>query len=647
MTKKHWPILFLFFFVFPSISGQQLTSKSKKAIKYYQKGYELINSRSQDYEGGIAMMQKAINADKQFIEAYLIIADVYVEMKNKPKAIESYRKAVEINPDFFPMVLFTLGQLEYDAGEYEEAKGHLETFINKGRASKEYIGKSKQIIANCEFAIRAIANPVPFNPINLGDSVNSQFDEYWPSLSADESTLVFTVLLPKDPNNPSFYLNRQEDFYICQRKEDTLWANRKPVSDFVNTPDNEGAQTLSADGRIMVLTACNREDGVGGCDLYISWYKKGEWTSPVDLGPPVNSKYKDTQPSLSPDGKTLYFASNRPGGKGNMDIWKTTLGDDGFWMEPVNLGDSINTAGEEQSPFIHPDNRTLYFSSDTWPGMGKPDLFVSRMDASGDWGLPENLGYPINTNGQEIGLFVNAKGNIAYYSSDRMEGRGKDIFMFELPQNSRPTMVSYMKGKVFDSETNKPLAARFEIIDLANAVTTNQAASEGETGEFLVCIPTDKDYGLNVNRKGYLFYSDNFSLHGLHDITKPYYKDIPLLPIKEGQKIVLRNIFYATDSFRLKSESRAELNKVVEFLKGNPSVVIEISGHTDNMGTSQHNITLSQNRAKSVVDYLYGQGVDMKQMKYKGYGETQPITNNDTEEGRAQNRRTELKILIK
>ena len=647
MLKKPVAFLLILILSIGYASGQKYSSKSKKAIKFYQKGYTLITSRAPDYQGGIEMMQKAIKADKQFIEAYLIVGDVYLELKDRQNAIKSYQKAVEVNPDFFPMALYTLGQLEYEEGKYNDAKIHFEEFIKKGKDDVKYSSQAKKYLADCKFAIHAIANPVPFNPINLGDSVNSEYDEYWPSLSADENTLVFTVLLPKDYNNPAFYQNRQEDFYICQRKMDTAWGKRKPVSDFVNTPDNEGAQTLSADGRIMVLTACNRDDGVGGCDLYISWFKNNEWTAPVNLGPTVNSKSKDTQPSLSPDGRTLYFSSNRENGKGRMDIWKTYYNDDGTWTEPENLGDSINTTGDEQSPFIHPDNKTLYFSSDTWPGMGRPDLFLSRKKEDGGWKEPENLGYPINTSGQEIGLFVNAKGNIAYYSSDRIQGRGKDIYMFELPESSRPFVVSYMKGKVYDGVTNKPLAANFEIIDLSSAKTINEAISDNATGEFLVCVPTDKDYGLNVNKKGYLFYSDNFSMKGSHDVTEPYYKDVPLQPIMEGQKIILRNIFYETDSYELKPESTAELNKVVEFLKSNPSIVIEISGHTDNIGASEYNTTLSKNRAKSVVGYLSGNGIDMKQMKYKGYGETEPLADNRTEEGRAMNRRTELKILIK
>ncbi len=341
----------------------------------------------------------------------------------------------------------------------------------------------------------------------------------------------------------------------------------------------------------------------------------------------------------------MYFVSNREGGFGKKDIWMSNILTDGRWSKPINPGKNINSSGDEQSPFIHPDNKTLYFASDGKTGMGGFDLFkVSRND-DGSWSEPFNLGYPINTSSDEIGFIVNAKGDRAYFSSDRLSEMGRDIFEFELYKEARPNPVSYIKGKVYDSENQKKLKAHFELISLESNKIVMQAESDQITGEFLVCIPTDNDYALNVSKEGYLFYSDNFELKGVHEITSPYLKDVALNPIKTGQKIILRNVFYETDSYELVDKSVAELTKLIDFLNHNPGLKIEISGHTDNVGTVDYNLGLSKNRAKSVYHYLTENGINPERLSYKGYGESQAISSNETIEGRADNRRTEIKIL--
>jgi hypothetical protein len=419
----------------------------------------------------------------------------------------------------------------------------------------------------------------------------------------------------------------------------------KNIGSPINTGENEGAQSISANGRFMVFTACNKTDAVGRCDLYFSKKVGDKWTYPRNMQPPVNSRYKETQPSLSADGRTLYFASDRPGGKGQLDVWVTSRDDNGNWSQPINLGDTINTRYHEMSPYVHQDNQTLYFASDGQIGLGGFDLFVSRRDNEGKWGTPQNLGYPINTNKDEFGLIVNAKGNKAYFSSDRDPAMGKDIYTFDLYNKIQPLEVSYMKGIVFDKETRKRLTAKFELIDLESGKMIYESFSDEETGEFLICLPTDKDYCLNVSKKGYLFFSENFALKGIFRKTEPFLKDVPMQSIKIGESIILKNIFFETDLYALKKESRIELDKVIEFLHDYPAIKIEISGHTDNVGSLDYNQTLSENRAKSVVDYLIKSSITKDRIKYKGYGFSQPVASNDTEEGKALNRRTELKII--
>jgi outer membrane protein OmpA-like peptidoglycan-associated protein len=342
----------------------------------------------------------------------------------------------------------------------------------------------------------------------------------------------------------------------------------------------------------------------------------------------------------------MYFVSNRKGGYGGYDIWKSTLTEKG-WGTPENMGPEINTQFDEQSPFIHPDDSTFYFCSNGWPGLGNKDLFVSRLGNDGKWKKPENLGYPINSSGDENGLTLTANGEYAFFASNNLKGfGGYDIYTFQLPINLRPNMVTYVKGRVLDGKTNKPLESAIEIIDLQNNVPVYQDYSSEDQGEFLATIAGGKNYALNISKEGYLFYSDNFSLIG-HNAKNAFNISVSLSPIELGGKVILKNIFFDTNKFDLKAESKAELQKIIEFLTLNPTVHIEISGYTDDIGNDQANQLLSENRAKSVYSYLTTNNINASRLVYKGYGKTEPIAPNTNDENRSKNRRTEFKIIAK
>jgi len=632
----------LFLFSLALNAQENFTIKNKRAIAKFEtaKRYYILR----DYQNSAVELMDAVAIEPEFIEAWLLLGQVQTDAGKLEESVAAYNRAVEIDPLFFPNVLFFLAENERALGEYYNAKVHYELFLALGNTKPEMREAALKSHASCDLAIIARENPVPFEPENLGENINTQYDEYWPSLSADEQMLVFTILLPIDYNNPAFYGNRQEDLYFSEFTGGQ-WQHAKNVGPPLNTPDNEGAQSISGNGLLMVFTGCMRDDGHGLCDLYYSENRNGVWTIPRNIGAPVNSKYSEKQPALSSDGRILYFSSDRPGGLGKYDLWKSERNKNGKWNEPVNMGDSINSAGFDQSPFIHPDNKTMYFSSTGWPGMGGYDIYLSRKVSDTAWSKPVNLGFPINTHHNEQGLIVNSRANLAYFSSNRLEGKGQDIFSFELYEEARPNRVSYMKGKVYDSETGKVLGAQFDLIDLETAKTVISSSSDAGTGEFLVVIPVDADYALNVSRPSYLFHSENFSFDKVYGSDRPFYMDIALKPIKAGERITLRNVFYKTDSFALDPYSRVELDKVVGLLETNPTLTIEIGGHTDNTGTAAYNSELSGRRAEEVTKYLTAKGIASGRISAKGYGMDVPVATNDTEEGKALNRRTELMIL--
>jgi outer membrane protein OmpA-like peptidoglycan-associated protein len=634
--------ILLIFFLTVSVnifSQQPYKTESKKAIEFYKDG--LAGYNSQNYVFAEQDLKEAIKIDKNFQNAYFVLAEVYWDWGKYPLAIEYYAEGLKIDSTFYPRGYLNKGKLEMKTGLYVDAIKSFKTYLLVEPNNPKYKSQALQGIKQARFASYAVEHPVDFNPINLGPNVNSQFDEYWPSLSADGQTLVITRKVPS--YNVGMGNQLQEDFYIS-KFEDGVWKPMKNAGSPLNTPSNEGAQSISADGKMMVYTVCDKMGVIGRCDIYYSVRQGEMWSTPKNMGPPVNTASKETQPSLSADGRTIYFASDRPGGKGGSDIWVSTMNEDSTWQVPVNLGDSINTDKNEMSPFIHQDNNTLYFASESHPGMGGFDLFISRRDDNGNFTQVKNMGYPINTQADEFGLIVNSKGDKAYYSSDINKEYGKDIFQFDLYSEARPMEVSYLKGQVFDEKSRERLKAKFELYNLNDGKLVSRSESDERTGEFLICLPTNIDYMLNVERKGYLFYSDNFALKGVFHLEEPFLKNIPLKRIETGGSIVLKNIFYATDSYILLPESKYELDKVVKFLNTNTQIKVEISGHTDNIGTESYNQLLSENRAKSVVQYLTSQGIIIERLSYKGYGFMIPVDSNDTPEGRAKNRRTELKI---
>lgn len=628
--------------------GQSTSTDEKKAMKLFEQARLAYDSKL--YSKSLRLLDNVLVFDSCFMDVYMLKSDIYAELDSVVPQIKSIETALKIYPDKTPKLYYVLGNALYNTGIYKKAYGAYQNYLNRVPDTSPFVTRARQNMVKCLEALKLLTHPVPFESVNLGENINSDDDEYWPSITVDGKTLIFTRLVGSGIASGQVRSLAQEDFYISHF-ENNVWQPCEPLSS-INTIYNEGAQTISTDGKLLFFTACTRSDGRGSCDIYFSRNKDREWSVPQNAGEPVNSPSWESQPSISANGETLYFVSNRKGGKGGMDIWKSNL--NGFyewgmpiWSVPVNLGDSINTPGNEISPFIHSDGKTLYFASDYWPGMGGYDIFFSRQKNDSVWTRPQNIGYPINSYKDEQGLVVDASGIYAYYSSDRPGSKGMDIYSFELHPDARPSPVSYIKGKVYDEDSGLPICAKVELIDLDNSTSVIKGESCWEKGEFLMCLPLGKEYAFNVSKEGYLFYSDNFQMKEKTEIIDPYILEIKMKKIQIGGTVVLRNVFFDTGSHELLPRSKVELQKLIDFLEMNKTLFIEIEGHTDNVGNEEMNQNLSESRAKEVYDYLVNKGIEINRMIFRGYGYLQPISSNESAEGRALNRRTEFRITKK
>lgn len=596
----------------------QYSSANKKAVRQYENAMNLIST---DPAGALRCIDLALEADPSFAEA-----------------------------------MMTGGDLCMQQGLAERARGYYQRFIQSGSRHKRWVEEAQHQIACIDFISHAKEHPVPFEPINLGPSINSQYEEYFPALTVDDSSLVFTRRFPRNQHTTA-NTPEEEDLYISRLGKDGAWQQAQRISEPLNSHDNEGAQCISQDGRIMFFTACGREDGAGRCDIYMCVRRGGRWSKPRNLGPAVNSGGWESQPSFSIDGRTLYFVSDRRGGYGGMDIWMTTF-ENGRFTTPQNLGPEVNTAEDETCPFIHFDDQTLYFASKGHVGMGGSDLYLSRRQADGSWGQAQNLGYPINTEADESGLVVDFFAQKAYMASNRLGGYGgMDIFCFDLPAQAAPRAVYSLNGTVTDAKTGKPMAANIEILDLGDGIEKEatgrvvaNTSSDDVDGRYSITLVQGRDYAVNVSAKGYLFHSSTmYTSYGLEEGTTRsdlvVAHDIQMQPIEKGASIRLDNIFFDVASSELVDMSHVELDKLVDLLGKNPSLRVEIGGHTDNVGSEADNQKLSEARAKAVYDYLVEHNIEAGRLAYKGYGESRPVADNATDEGRRLNRRTEMTIL--
>ncbi len=627
----------MFILIVNSVNAQWYNPEkvNKKAVGFYETAYqEAIDGK---YAASVAHLADALKADPKYLDVYLSRAGIYANMKNYQASVTDFETAFAKDSLYSSTFLLPYSISLAGIGNFEKALEKVNSFLTTPKLNQQSIKAGNYRKSTYEFALQykkksAIKNYL-FNPQNMGDSINSTALEYLPSLTVDGNKMIFNRRI-----------NGDEDFYESN-KINGVWQNAKPLAGKLNTNFNEGAQNISQDGEWLIFTGCNYPEGLGSCDLYISYKNKnGEWSEAENMGRTINTDAWESAPSLSPDKRDLYFSSTRPGGFGGSDIWVSHRTENGRWQKPENLGPTINTSGDDGCPFIHADNQTLYFNSNGHAGYGLSDLFVSRKNEKGEWQTPTNLGYPINTIDDEGSLIVSADGKTAFYASDKGDFKnGLDLYTFELREDIRAQKTFWVKGKIYDKKTNAGLPSSVELTTIDSGYVLSKLRTD-EEGNYLTTLPLGKSYAFSVNRKGYLFYSENFTLKdNVND--SPLVVNIGLQPLEKGSSIILKNIFFESKKFELQTTSFTELNKVAELLKENAALTIQISGYTDNVGKPADNLLLSINRAKAVITYLQSKDIDSKRLTGKGFGESNAIAPNTTEAGKSQNRRTELTVI--
>lgn len=666
--------LFFFFFIFTSsfaIAQEETKCQeidNNKATKLYEQG---INKKFKKEER-LAFLKQALDMEPDYVDANFAYAEeriktlIYENASFKPTE-PYFKKVIEICPKYHSDPYYYLGYIYYEEENWIESEKYLKEYLNfKDDDEKKYnksydafLFQAKQMVRYAKLYNEIYKNPVPFDPHPVA-GICTERDEYLPIISPDNEMMLFTRKQAFENKNgtPGVATDKEQELFSFSKRDPVTGefdkGRRMPFP--FNKNGSEGGATMSIDNKHLFFTVCKNEGGAQiNCDIYYSDLINGQWTDPKKVEGINDPVYWDSQPSIASDGVTLYFCSDRKGGFGGVDIYKTVRTVlTGIWSPPENLGPIINTSGNEMSPFVHSDFQTLYFSSDGLPGVGGNDIFISRKGDDGKWTEPKNMGVPINTTGDDLGFFVSTDGHLGYFASNqssRTKGKavgGYDIFSFELYKEVRPDAVSFIKGKVEDKGIGENKNFKVEVKDVTTKKVT-QAVVDTSTGEYMVAVNTKvkNDLILTVKKDNYAFSSQLISKDSIIDF-KPAKVNMQIDTISVGQAYTLNNIYYKTNSAELDPKSLIVIEEFVDFLKANPKIKIEIYGHTDNVGNDNSNLALSTDRAFTVLDLLQNKGIDKNRLiAFKGFGATQPIADNNTDAGRAKNRRTEFAIVGK
>ncbi len=646
------------------VSCQEM--EDKKAVELYEKG---CNKKQLKKEERMKALEASLALEPDYVEANYMFAAEKIKtliLDNKPfkPAVPYFKKVISICPKYHSDPYYYVGFSYYEEENYDSAKVYLKKYIDfsdddDNKFNEKYdafIYQAKEMYKYSKFYSEIFKKPVPFDPIPV-KGICTVRDEYLPIISPDNQMMMFTRKMPVELKDRVWKSDAEAE-YFCYSKRNKAgdFDQGQPMkSPFNQKSENEGGASLSIDNKHVYFTICKDEGGVqANCDIYYSDFNGYDW-SDIQKVPGINDPVAwDSQPTIAADGKTLYFASDRKGGFGGADLYKTERDKTGNWSPPVNLGAVINTSGNEKSPFMHSDSETLYFSSDGHMGLGGYDIFYSRKNDKKEWTEPVNIGYPINDVGDDLGFFVSTDGNLGYFASNqkaKVKGRGVggwDIFSFDLYKEARPENVELLVGRIKDPSGNPIEGGKIEVKD-ATTKERIEAVVDSSNGTYAVMVNTKKtkDVILTIKKEDYAFSSQLVSLND-SGFRKPVKVDLETKEIAIGQTYTLNNIYYETNSAELKKESMIVIEEFVEFMKENSGIKVEIRGHTDNVGNDQNNLALSSDRAYTVLEALQQRGISKDRLLgFKGFGKTMPVASNDTEEGRSKNRRTEFVILEK
>ena len=593
---------------------------------------------------------RALNDKEEYpiVNYYLALTYIFKPDNNFTLAEQYLKKVIDACPDDIPEAYFHLGKLAYTTNQKCDAINYFKKFLTYQGDFDTLFAEAKMLMKWSEEICKLINNPVPFNP-KLVKGISSQLDDYLVSLSPDNEIAYYTrktkdYQISGYKSEPAF----QEKFYFSYRISDNVFDNGKEMPYPFNRNENEGGATITGNNKELIYTVCKMVTSPRqyyNCDLYSSKNIKGYWTDIVPLERVNRPDTWESMPSVTADGKELYFVSNRSGGVGGYDIYKSIKDENGEWSEPINIGKPINTSGDEKSPFIHTDTRTLYFSSNGRPGIGGYDIYYVKLNDNNEKTDVKNIGYPINTENDEVGFIVSIDGKYGYFSSNNIKNEslgGMDFYYFSLYNEAKPEEVILVKGNLKSEDTTKPIKATVQIKSLESKRVTFIPVDED--GDYVASLLKNEDYLLTIKGEDIVYQSTYVAAKD--SITAPVIKlEMEVQPIEVGMHYRLHNIYFAFNSADILSSSQKVLDEFIVFLNDHPTMTISIEGHTDNVGSDEFNLILSENRAKAVYNYLVNNGIDANRLQYKGFGETAPIATNETEEGRAMNRRTEFVIL--
>ena len=641
---------------FPGLTkGQEfpdcLEITSKRANKAYDRAVRAFRVRN--YSESIMYLNDALDIEPEFTDAYFVLGLIYIDdvRQNLAEARNNFLKVIDLCPYYDIYAYYHLARIAYGAEEYKKAYDYITLFLNDVDLIKsdEDYNEAVSILEYSRFYDEILSNPVPFNPKPV-PGISTDEDEYLTIISPDNELALFTrkIKIPPRRDDLTPQVKYKERFMVSQRTNGEFKRGTAMPHPF-NLNDNEGGATLTINNKELFYTLCKYTTGrrYYNCDICYSKKEFGTWTPIVSIGDEVNIQDTwESQPSVTSDGNTLYFVSDRNTGYGGYDLYKTTRDADGNWGYPENLGPTINTTGNEKSPFIHTDSQTLYFSSDGHMGLGGYDIFYSKLDTNGNWNMPENIGYPINSYEDDVGFFVSIDGHYGYFASNKFEGMGGwDLYYFDLYEDARPEKVLFVKGAIEKRTEEGFLQTKVELKNVESKKITNIPV-DTITGEYVAAVLFRNDYVMTVKQKGFVNESKYISKVD-PKFSKPLDVELSLQPIEVGMSYRLNDIYFAFNSYELAPESMTVIEEFSQFLKDNPTIKVRIEGHTDNIGSLQDNQLLSERRSESVLNHLVEQGISSSRLEYRGFGESKPVATNATDEGRALNRRTEFVIVEK